>query len=95
MIKVFRKVKQFIGRRFNKVSRQAIVSFNSEVEEIINKTLANEEIEEIIVQSVERVIFSLLRDYWIALVVLVLLLFLIQSIFLSITITILLKSMKY
>ena len=95
MIKVLRKVKQFIGRRFNKVSRKAIVSFNSEVEEIVNKTLANEEIEEIIVQAVERMIFSLLRDFWIALVVSLLLLFLIQSIFLSITITILLKGMKY
>ena len=84
-----------IGRQFNQVSHKAIVSFNSEVEEIINQTLANEEIEEIIVQAVERVIFSLLRDYWISLVVSLLLLFLIQSIFLSITITILLKSMKY
>ncbi len=90
MLKVFRKVKQSIGRRFHRAAYKATKQINSGVEEIVNQTLANQEIEEIIIQAVERVIFSLIQRYWLALGILVILLLGIQSIFLSITITILL-----
>jgi hypothetical protein len=88
MIRVLKKVKYLIGRRFNRVAYKAIVNFNNEVEEIVNKTLANEEIEEIVVQAVERVIFSLLRQYWLALIILVLVLLILQAIFLSFILTV-------
>jgi hypothetical protein len=81
MTKLFRKVKQSISRHFNKVARQATKTFNSEVEEIVNKTLATEEIEEIVIQAVERVMFSLVRRYWLAVVVLLLFCLGLQSIF--------------
>jgi len=91
MAKLFRKVKQSIGRQFNKVVYQANKSFNNEVEEIVNRTLENEEIEEIVIQAVERVILSLVRRYWLALVISSIVLLGIQSIFLSITLTALLR----
>ncbi len=91
MIKIFRKTQPFFDRRFNKVSRQAVVNFNYEFEELVNKTLENEKIEEIIVQAVERVIFSLLRRYLIALIISAIVLLFIQAIILSIIITVLLK----
>lgn len=91
MAKLFRKVKQSIGRQFNKVVHQANKSFNNEVEEIVNKTLATEEIEEIVIQAVERVILSLVRRYWLAVVICFIVLLGIQSIFLSITLTALLR----
>lgn len=88
MIRVLKKVKYLIERRFNRVAYRAIVNFNNEVEEIVNKTLANEEIEEIVIQAVERVIFSLLRQYWLALIILVLVLLILQAIFLSLILTV-------
>jgi len=91
MAKLFRKVKQSIGRQFNKVVYQATKSFNNEVEEIVNRTLENEEIEEIVIQAVERVILSLVRRYWLAIVISSIVLLGIQSIFLSITLTALLR----
>ncbi len=91
MAKLFRKVKQSIGRQFNKVVYQANKSFNNEVEEIVNRTLENEEIEEIVIQAVERVILSLVRRYWLAIVISSIVLLGIQSIFLSITLTALLR----
>ncbi|MDF5719271.1 MAG: hypothetical protein PUP91_02015 [Rhizonema sp. PD37] len=91
MTKIFRKTQQFFERRFNKVSRQAVVNFNHEFEELVNKTLEKEEIEEILVQAVERVIFSLLRRYLIVLIISAIVLLLIQAIILSIITTVLLK----
>lgn len=91
MAKLFRKVKQSIGRQFNRVIHQANKNFNNEVEEIVNRTLLNEEIEEIVIQAVERVILSLVRRYWLAVVISFIVLLGIQSIFLSITLTALLR----
>jgi len=91
MIKLFRNVKRSIRRRINKLVYKASENFNNEVEVIVNKTLANEEMEKIVVRAVERVIFSLVRRYWFVVVILLVVFLGIQSIFLSITLTILLK----
>ena len=91
MIRVFGRIQYLFRRRFNKVARKAVVNFNSEVEEIIQRTLANEEIEEIVIQAVERVTFSLIRQYWFYVLILLILLLLIQSMILSFTLSILLK----
>ncbi len=91
MTRLFRKVKQSIGRQFNRAAYKATENLNSEVEELISKTLANEEIEEIVVRAIERVIFSLLRRYWFALVISLLVLLGAQTYFLSITIAALLR----
>jgi hypothetical protein len=90
MVKLFRKVKYSIRWQFNKVFHKATKNFNNEVEDLVNKTLASEEIEEIVVRAIERVIFSLVRRYWLVFVILLLVLLGIQSIFLSITIAALL-----
>lgn len=91
MTRLFRKVKQSIGRKFNRAAYKATENLNSEVEELISKTLANEEIEEIVVRAVEQVIFSLLRRYWFALFISLLVLLGAQTYFLSITIATLLR----
>ncbi len=91
MTKLFRKLKQSIGRQFNRAAYKATENINSEVEELISKALANEEIEEIIVRAVERVILSLLRRYWFALVIILLVLLGIQTYFLSIAMVALLR----
>ena len=91
MTRLFRKVKQSIGRQFNRAAYKATENLNSEVEELISKTLANEEIEEIVVRAVERVIFSLLRRYWLVLFISLLVLLGAQTYFLSITIAALLR----
>ena len=91
MTRLFRRVKQSIGRSFNRAVRKTTRNINSEVEEIVTKTLANEEIEEIVIRAVERVIFSLVRRYWFAVVLLFLISLGAQSVFLSIAITTLLR----
>lgn len=91
MTRLFKRVKQSIGRSFNRAVRKTTRNINSEVEEIVTKTLANEEIEEIVIRAVERVIFSLVRRYWLAVVALFLVFLGLQSIFLSIALTVLLK----
>ena len=94
MVQIFKKVKQSISRRFNKAARSATKQINSGVEEIVNQTLANEEVEEIVAQAVERVVVSLVQRYWLALVTSVLVLLGIQSVFLSVALAVLLKSLK-
>jgi len=91
MVKLFRRVKHSIKGQFNKVVHKTTENLNNEVEDLVNKALANEEIEEIVVRAVERVILSLVRRYWLAFIILLLVLLGIQSILLSITLTALLR----
>ena len=94
MVQLLKKAKQEISRRFNKAARRATKQINSGVEEIVNQTLANEEVEEIVAQAVERVVVSLIQRYWLALVTSLLVLLGVQSVFLSIALSVLLRSLK-
>ena len=94
MVQLFKKARQAIGRRFNRAARRATKQINSGVGEIVNQTLANEEVEELVAQAVERVIVSLIQRYWLALVASVLVLLGVQSVFLSIALTVLLRSLR-
>lgn len=91
MTRLFRRVKQSIGRSFNRAVRKTTRNINSELEEIVTQILASKEIEEIVIRAVERVIFSLVRRYWLAVVALFLVFLGLQSVFLGIALAVLLK----
>lgn len=77
------KLEASVEKRMRQVSQHTTGGINQEIETIIDKTIESPEIEAIVIQAVERVIFTLAQRYWRLFAALAIGLLLFQSIILS------------